>query len=165
MTVHVKIDDVVTTLTFERYSPDRGFQYTTPGFWSSHGFQTKLETTYKPGEAFHTNGHRYEILNADGSSASGDREALLSAAHAVKHTPERDAAQQQLERARMTEGLLTSISRVRRYRVYYVRVDGTINPPTGESVVLADSVDAARSYFSELYPSFEIGSIVLEEVP
>ena len=59
MTHRVRIDGVETTLTFDLYSPARGYQYLTPGSTASHAFLDPLEA----GQAFRTNGHRYEVLS------------------------------------------------------------------------------------------------------
>lgn len=56
--MRVRIDGVETTLTYDRFSGARGYQYLTPGNVSSHAFSRPLE----PGTAFRTNGHRCEIL-------------------------------------------------------------------------------------------------------
>jgi hypothetical protein len=56
----VTIDGVETTLTYDRHSGSRGHQYLTPGNAASHAFGQPLVV----GQAFRTNGHRYEILEA-----------------------------------------------------------------------------------------------------
>lgn len=54
----VRIDGVETTLSYDRFSGARGYQYLTPGNASSHAFQVPL----KEGDRFRTNGHIYEVL-------------------------------------------------------------------------------------------------------
>ena len=54
----VRIDGQENTLTFDRHSYARGYQYLTEGNRGSHAFSEPL----KVGEVFQTNGHRYEIL-------------------------------------------------------------------------------------------------------
>lgn len=54
----VIIDGEKTTLTFESFSGNRGYQYLTPGNTSSHAFNEPLI----PGTKFRTNGHDYEVL-------------------------------------------------------------------------------------------------------
>ena len=54
----VTIDDVETTLTYGSHSGSRGHQYLTPGNAASHAFAQPLVV----GQAFRTNGHRYQIL-------------------------------------------------------------------------------------------------------
>ena len=49
-----------TTLTYDRHSESRGHRYLTPGNAASHAFAQPLVV----GQAFRTNGHRYEILEA-----------------------------------------------------------------------------------------------------
>jgi hypothetical protein len=58
MPFRVKIDGVVTTLTFDSRSGSRGYQYLTPGATRSHAFREPLA----PGQKFRTSGHDYEVL-------------------------------------------------------------------------------------------------------
>lgn len=53
----VIIDGVETTLTYDRYSGNRGYQYLTPGNTASHAFQRQLGT----GQHFTCNGHTYYV--------------------------------------------------------------------------------------------------------
>lgn len=62
MTYRVLIDGVETTLTYDRHSGARGYQYLTPGNTSSHAFTCRLSAVV--GSRFRTNGHEYEILGA-----------------------------------------------------------------------------------------------------
>ncbi len=58
MSHRVRIDGVETTLTYDRHSGARGYQYLTPGNAASHAFPDTLQK----GQVFRCNGHRYEIL-------------------------------------------------------------------------------------------------------
>lgn len=60
MTHKVKIDGVETTLTYDRHSGARGYQYLTPGNTASHAFTCYLSSVV--GSTFRTNGHTYEVL-------------------------------------------------------------------------------------------------------
>lgn len=60
MTLLVKIDGELRTLTLDRPSGARGLQYLTEGNAESHAFAFHLA----PGQRFRTNGHAYEVIGA-----------------------------------------------------------------------------------------------------
>jgi hypothetical protein len=57
-THQVLIDGVEHTLTYDRYSGNRGHQYLTEGNRASHAFPKALVAGMK----FRTGGHDYEVL-------------------------------------------------------------------------------------------------------
>lgn len=61
MSHRVKIDGVETTLTYNGHEFARGYAYLTPGNAASHAFPFTLGAYV--GQAFRTNGHRYEVLS------------------------------------------------------------------------------------------------------